>query len=544
VYEYHERSKHHLDRYAPGPGGLDWATQPDPFRRFAGAPRVDLPVLVGELAPRWDDLFRPGAVPAQALTRESVAALLQLTLGLAAWKSYGGNRWALRCNPSSGNLHPTEGYLACPDLPGLPAGVYHYQPHDHCLERRAAARLAWSGGVLVAFAGIHWREAWKYGIRAFRYCQHDCGHALAALTYAAGALGWPVRWLSGWGDGALAALTGVDRAEDFPGAEPEVPEALAWVGPGDPPPAASVLDRLAGAAWTGRANVLSRAHRDWPEIDRVAAACQRPAGAGTEEPATPVPAMPTLPPLAPVSREPVSRLIRRRRSAQAFDGVTGLGASAFYRILDALLPRAGVPPWALLQGPPRVHPVLFVHRVDGLDAGLYCLARDREEQAALRAAMRPDWLWAPVPGCPPHLPLSLLATADARELAATVSCHQDIAADSGFSLAMLARFDDIAPDRPWVYRQRFWEAGMLGQVLYLEAEAAGLQGTGIGCYFDDAVHRSLGLHGPAYQDLYHFTVGGAVVDRRLASEPPYAHLRDRAPVRLPPPASVKPADTE
>ena len=32
-------------------------------------------------------------------------------MGLSAWKAYGGNRWALRCNPSSGNLHPTEGYL-------------------------------------------------------------------------------------------------------------------------------------------------------------------------------------------------------------------------------------------------------------------------------------------------------------------------------------------------------------------------------------------------------------------------------------------------
>src|SRR5512140_998765 len=29
---YHERSKHHPERYASGPHGLDWATQPNPFR--------------------------------------------------------------------------------------------------------------------------------------------------------------------------------------------------------------------------------------------------------------------------------------------------------------------------------------------------------------------------------------------------------------------------------------------------------------------------------------------------------------------------------
>jgi hypothetical protein len=155
------------------------------------------------------------------------------------------------------------------------------------------------------------------------------------------------------------------------------------------------------------------------------------------------------------------------------------------------------------------------------------LVRDPAEQSALMAGMRPDWLWAPVADCPEHLPLYLLAPLDVREFAAAASCHQDIAADSAFSLAMLARFDDITPERSWLYRQRFWEAGVLGQVLYLEAEAAGVQGTGIGCYFDDAVHQALGLETKRYQDLYHFTVGTALEDRRLATEPAYAHLRDR-----------------
>ena len=34
VLAYHERSKHRLERYARGPGRLDWANQPDPFRTF------------------------------------------------------------------------------------------------------------------------------------------------------------------------------------------------------------------------------------------------------------------------------------------------------------------------------------------------------------------------------------------------------------------------------------------------------------------------------------------------------------------------------
>ena len=239
-----------------------------------------------------------------------------------------------------------------------------------------------------------------------------------------------------------------------------------------------------------------------------------------------------LPPMRPMSREPVSRLIRQRRSAQAFDGVSSLSQSAFFRMLDALMPRAG-PPWAMLDATPQVHPVLFVHRVDGLEAGIYCLARDPSQLADLRAEMREDWLWARVSACPEHLSLYLLAPMDVRQFAATASCHQDIAADSAFSLAMLARVDDITSDQPWLYRRRFWETGLLGQVLYLEAEAAGVQATGIGCYFDDTVHQALGLKSGRYQDLYHFTVGTALTDARLISEPPYAHLVDRSSVRVP-----------
>lgn len=512
---YHERSKHHQDRYAPGPGGLDWATQPDPFRRYGGAPELELPLLTGELPVCWDDLFVPG-VPERAMSVDSIASLLQLSLGLSAWKSYGGNRWALRCNPSSGNLHPTEGYLICPALPGLPAGVHHYRPDRHGLEQRAAAPFVWSGGILLALTGIHWREAWKYGMRAFRYCQHDCGHALAALSYAAAALGWPARLLAEWGDDQLAALLGLARAADFAGAEAEEPEALVWVGPGAAPTAADVLATLADAEWAGRANALSPQHRDWPDIPAVAAATRKPAGTKVEQAQ-----LAALPPLAPASREPTSQLIRRRRSAQAFDGVSGITAPAFFRMLDALLPRAAQPPWALTDAAPCVHPVLFVHRVEGIEPGIYCLPRSPAALAELRAAMRADWLWAAVPGCPAHLPLYLLAPMDVRDFAAAVSCQQDIAADSIFALAMLARYDDIDAAHAWRYRQRYWEAGMLGQVLYLEAEAAGVQGTGIGCYFDDAVHRALGLDTARFQDIYHFTVGKAVVDKRLGSEAPY-----------------------
>lgn len=523
VRAYHECSKHHLNRYAPGPGWLDWSSQPDPFRRFAGASECELPVLDADLPVRWDDLYDAAVAPAP-INAHSVACLLQMALGLSAWKSYGGNRWALRCNPSSGNLHPTEGYLICPDLPGVPAGVHHYRSDRHALEHRCAAPLSWQGGFLLALTAVHWREAWKYGVRAFRYCQHDCGHALAAIAYAARVLGWQTRLLLEWSDDQIAALSGVDRSMDFAGAEGEDAEALVWIGSTAAPPAPEVLAVLEGGVWTGIANSLSAYRRDWPDIPRIAAATRTSAGQTGVGSASQVLSRPS-----PASGELASRLIRNRRSAQAFDGVTAVSCEAWFRMLDAVMPRPACPPWSLLDLAPAVHLVLFVHRVTGLAPGIYCLVRARDAVADLRAAMATDWLWEAVPGSPAHLPLYLLAPMDVRKFAAAVSCHQDIAADSAFALAMLARYDDLGT-QPWRYRWRFHEAGMIGQVLYLEAEAAGVRGTGIGCYFDDEVHRALGLDTARYQDFYHFAIGGPLIDGRLATDPGYAHLVTRRPV--------------
>ncbi len=106
-----------------------------------------------------------------------------------------------------------------------------------------------------------------------------------------------------------------------------------------------------------------------------------------------------------------------------------------------------------------------------------------------------------------------------------LSCHQDIAADSAFSLGMIAQVKGALAEGPWAYRHLFWEAGALGQVLYLESEAWGFRGTGIGCYFDDEVHRYLGLRDETFQSLYHFTVGSPLDDPRLTTLPPYGHLR-------------------
>jgi nitroreductase len=157
--------------------------------------------------------------------------------------------------------------------------------------------------------------------------------------------------------------------------------------------------------------------------------------------------------------------------------------------------------------------------------GLYILPRSTKTIPKLKACLDQDYLWEPAADCPAHLPLYRLESAAVKRIARALSCHQDIAASSFFSLGMLAEFDQsLEAFGPHSYPELFWEAGFIGQALYLQAEAHGVRGTGIGCFFDDAVHETLGLTNSCFQSLYHFTVGEAKSDNRLETLPAYQHL--------------------
>ena len=109
-----------------------------------------------------------------------------------------------------------------------------------------------------------------------------------------------------------------------------------------------------------------------------------------------------------------------------------------------------------------------------------------------------------------------------RFVAQQASCHQNIASDCCFAVAMLAEFEEPLQEiGPWLYPRLYWECGMIGQMLYLGAEVNRLRGCGIGCFFDDFVHEILGLVGLEFQDLYHFVVGKALEDKKLLTLPAY-----------------------
>jgi SagB-type dehydrogenase family enzyme len=530
VIEYHERTKHHFDRYARSAGYLDWNNQPDPFREYLGTQRVHLPLIQQPPEMSYAALFQSGSAPGLDLTLAHLGTFLQLSMGISAWKQAGASRWALRANPSSGNLHPTECHLILPTQEDIPGGVYHYSPLRHALEKRAdlpdeAGALLRdhfeSPGFLLALTTIFWRESWKYGERAWRYCNLDIGHALAALALAARLNHWLVVGLGHAGDQQISTLLGFDKV-DWLSLEAEVPELICWVAQGPPADerphglSQSLVKAFEQIKFAGQPNALSHQPLEWSVIPEAAAAAKKPAGAQGIPEAPPVPFPISFPPPgAPLA----AGIIRQRRSAVRYDPRSTIDAEAFAALLDRTCPGSRAPFDAALA-PPAVQLLLFVHRVRGMAPGLYLLARVPDQIAALRQAADSGFLWQPAHA---RLPLWLLKPGDVALEAMELSCHQEIAGQSAFCVAMIAPFRFLVFQHPFLYRHLHWECGMIGQTLYLEAEAQGLRGTGIGCFFDDGVHDLMGFRDNQFQSLYHFTIGHPIEDRRITTLPAYHH---------------------
>ena len=532
IFQYHNNSKHGYYSFAPGPGYLDWANQPDPFRKYEGADVVHLKQIKQAERPFFSEVLQGAPFEASQVNFYSISQLFYDSLAISAWKSYQGTKWALRVNPSSGNLHPTESYLISGPISGLANSptISHYSPLHHGLEIRAnLSDEVWkkmieglpSETIFIGLTSIYWREAWKYGLRAFRYCHHDLGHALAAINISSACLGWNVTLANHLSTKDLEYILGLVQINEN---EIEVPDCLIAITPNQEllnfnlsEPISS--DDFLKLTWHGIPNILSSDHVEWTEIQEVSKICEKPAT--KNYPKLNI-SLGNLPNLLDKDTFPIQKAIHQRRSAVSMDRKTRISRNTFYQFLIKATPQLNPVPFQSICWEPQVHLGLFVHRVDDLPSGLYFLLRNKNHLGELKKKFKEEFLWQKPESCPEDLGLFLLEQGDYLGVSKSVSCGQDIAADGSFSLGMVSAFEKpLTEHGPWFYPRLFWECGAIGQVLYLQAEVSGIRSTGIGCFFDDPVHDIFGIKDMSYQSLYHFTVGGPVEDYRLTTLPPY-----------------------
>ncbi|MBU1217480.1 SagB/ThcOx family dehydrogenase [bacterium] len=510
IFKYHEETKHSHKKYARSLGYMDWANQPNPYRNYNGADEVLLPLATEHTTPPYHLIFEK-SLPSAPLLINSISQFMQFSMGLAAIKSDGQNEWALRCNASSGNLHPSEAYLILPPLNGIceQTSISHYAPKNHSLEILKSYDCSiWKtlpeGSFFVALSSILYREIWKYGERAFRYTQLDAGHAAQALHISAKTLGWKYQHINAINDEDLSKLFGFDDALRFNENEHEIADMLLLITPDDYHEEVNFSELFNSEKFNSIANAIASNYQKWPLITEV------------EKAAFSVPTLRKTANEKSICREPskeAKEIILKRRSAQVMNAHnTHISYQSFFTMMQSTLESFNG-----LEN--SVNLFLFVHDVENLEAGLYLYLRNETQLEELKNSMSEAFVWDYR-----DENLYALKYGDFRDVAKAYSCNQNIASDGAFSLGMLSSFsDDLLRNGAHRYKEMYWECGAIGQQLYLEATAFNLSATGIGCFLDDEMHTILGLKNNKFQSLYHFTVGRGLVDNRLLTLKPYSN---------------------
>ncbi|MFZ0821564.1 MAG: SagB/ThcOx family dehydrogenase [Candidatus Acidiferrales bacterium] len=515
LFAYHHATKHTYLSVRANAHYLDWQNQPNPFRTYEGAPLVALPPApdfsnagafatmaalagAGKLAFENDSISGEQAHH-EALTRDInlISRLLWHSMAVSAWKKVGNtaNRYSLRVNPSSGNLHPTETHLALTSFVGLDDGLYHFRPDRHALEfrspgawtQRLAAALEITSAseslyspadefpLIIALTSIFWREAWKYRNRAYRYCCHDLGHAMMSLLMSARALGLRGGAIAHFCDSRLSRELGLEKSDEAPMAFLVFPAPRTRAEQTSPPTQAPAGDPNILSAEEIDYELLLGMHRSTILTDPVGPA---PANQAPHMSFVGPTSITNPSPLNPIHDAPLAPTVRQRRSALDFDPRSSLmPRDDLHQLLD-FATRDWLADWrgnfnATFAPPDRgadfVALYLYIHRVQDCAPGVY-----RWNNSVRK--------------------LDQLHRGNVERVAAFLSLEQPLAGNSCFTVSMIADLAGAARafgNRG--YRYVHFEAGAIGQRLYVGAEALGWRATGIGAFYDDDVHRYLGF---------------------------------------------------
>lgn len=458
------------------------------LRPIAATPSRSLAETLVRYAPAPG--FRESPLPRATLER-----LLHFTNGVTG-KNAKGVR--LRAAPSAGALYAGEVYVVAWRVAGLAPGLYAYAPLEEALvvlepgvhgetvagalEEPARARGA-SAAVLLT--NVFGRYRGRYAHRGYRYALIDSGHMGENLRLAATSAGVAERGPLRFHDDRLNALVGVDG----------VAEAVC---------ALHLLGNAAAEAPSGtERRVLIEAHRasaplpeavdDAPERYHAATRLvpapaaevegkedqggEAPPGTSPEESerAEMAPNLPLPEPRRPAAH--VEPMIELRRSTRRFlESPVALPDLAF--VLEAA---AGHPAWRRIPG---LELRLIVHRVAGLEPGLYAVGADARGLVPLRRELLSEAL---VEAC--------LGQAKAGTAALGIAAVAD-----------LARMSRARGDR--AYRDLCLEAGGIAQRVYLAAEALGLSARNLAAFVDARLNELVGVEGRS-RAVLHLTMLGA-----------------------------------
>ena len=457
---------------------------PIPLPLLAPADTAGLPETLGWWAAQGPSLA------VTELERGELGAVLAATLGTPGTRGARGRPGAA----TAGGRRPIDLHVAVERVVGVPEGLYRYVPADHVLlplgSGSYAPRLAEVAGcptaqagaaATVVLSGVFGRSAAKYAERAYRYVLLDAGHAACNLSLAAALLGLAAPWVARFDDVALAGLLGVDGHAGaplllVPLGRPVDPTggAVAGAAPVDEPSLAPPM--LAGtrrrppdlAEWIHGGTSLRRVPGHAP-LDRRP---PRPGGSAAPQGI----ALPK-----PLRGGPLATALAQRRSRRRH-GTGPLRAEVLASLCQAAVqPTAPNEPFGRLAPPRQLR--VAVRAVEGVTPGVH--AYDAHTHS-----------------------LTLVAAGASAAALASAGLDQPHLASAAAVLAPWHRWSALDwPDGPRGYRYAAYDAGLAGELVYLQAAALDLAVCGVGAFWDLPFHAALQLDPAEAVLLYALAVG-------------------------------------
>ena len=267
---YHEATKHSEVSIGASAHHLDWNNKPAQFKEYKNLASFALP----------RNFPRPEKNSIKAIKGETkdadvnqidigvLSELLFFSAGLTRKMRFGKEFYYMRAASATGALYPIELYVICDRIPGLEAGVYHFNPLHFSLAKlregdyRAALDYAGSSDSLsapltLAFTSLAWRNAWKYEARSYRHWFWDSGVIVANLLATSNSAGIAAKAILGFVDSEIDQLLSLE-------AKKEATVALAVVGIDHHPKALRLNQPIPSLAI--ESNPLSSEEVDYPII--------------------------------------------------------------------------------------------------------------------------------------------------------------------------------------------------------------------------------------------------------------------------------------
>ena len=199
---------------------------PATVKKYRGVPNVLLPApsanptLTNVLLARRTSR-RYSSLP---VTLSELSSVLGFAVGIQQWATTPSGDVALKTSPSGGARHSIECYVVARNIDGLRAGIYHYRPDRHLLERVKGAisiermrkyvpgsEYFASASGMVFFTSIFAREIWRYPYaRAYRATIAEAGHVCQTFLLVATSLGLASYCVMGIADTLIEADLGID----------------------------------------------------------------------------------------------------------------------------------------------------------------------------------------------------------------------------------------------------------------------------------------------------------------------------------------------